>query len=266
MKKPYDKVFVFHGCDYKVGTTMTAQAAAELAAECRKDLRVLFLCLNGRESTSYCREAVNSIQAIKMKVDNRLLTHDELIRCCVRQKQLFVLGGASGILNHRHYSPDFAAYVLEMADQVFDLILVDSGNEIDSGLAVGALQMTENRLMVLGQNETLLSRMEALMPIYKALELRFRAYVVNRYMADDPHDARYLRKRLKLEEGDQLICVQDQYGFSRYAEMDKTTLLEYKNQEYVGGISEILMYLFEKAGIEGGVEIRSKKKLPFGKW
>lgn len=259
------KVFVFHGLDYKVGTTMTAQATAELIANCRKDLRVLFLCLNGRESTEYCGESVESIEAIKMKVDNKLLTHEDVMKICGKEENLYVLGGVNGLLNHRHYSAEFPSAIIEIASQIFDLIIVDSGNEIDSGLAVGALKSTSNRILIIAQNETILRRHEAVKELYDVLEIDFGQYVVNKYLPGDPHDEKYIRKRLKIPEEKPVVFVSDQNMYARIAEMERTTLLQYKSQEYINGISEIALNILRVSGIEGGVEIKVKKRMPFGK-
>ena len=260
------KVFVFHGCDYKVGTTMTAQATAELIANCRKDLRILFLCLNSRESTEYCGESVENIEAIKMKADNRLLTHEDVMKICSKEGSLYVLGGVNGLLKHRHYSPDFPSAIIDIASQIFDLIIVDSGNEIDSGLAVGALKATPNRILVMAQNESILKRYEIVKEFYDILEIDFDQYVVNKYLPEDPHDEKYIRKRLGIPENKRVIFVSDQNMYARIAEMEHSTLLQYKSQEYINGISEIALSLFRISGIEGGVEIKMKKRIPFGKW
>ena len=259
-------VFVFHGCDYKVGTTMTAQATAELIANCRKDLRILFLCLNGRESTEYCGERVENIEAIKMKVDNKLLTHEDVMKICTKEENLYVLGGVNGLLKHRHYSPEFPSALIDIVSQIFDMVIVDSGNEIDSGLAVGSLKATSNRILVMAQNETILKRYEIVKELYETLQIDFDQYVVNKYLPEDPHDEKYIRKRLGISEAKQIIFVSDQNMYARIAEMERTTLLQYKSQEYINAISEIALNLFRISGIEGGVEIKVKRRIPFGKW
>ena len=90
-------------------------------------------------------------------------------------------------------------------------------------------------------------------------------FIINRFLPEDPHDAKYLRKRLGLTEETPLIFVSDQNDYARFAEMERTTLLQFKSQEYINGISEIAMTLFELSGIEGNVEVRMKKWIPFAK-
>ena len=260
MSKNQDKIFVFHGCDYKVGTTMTAQASAELIAKKRKDLKILFLCLNGRASTNYCGEDVKSIEMIKMRADNNLLTEEDIRKISCMKNELHVIGGVSGILTHRYYSTEFPEQILHLAVNIFDLIVVDSGNDIDSGLAVGALKLTEHRFMVMAQNETILRRYEIIKSLYDALDISFKYFVINRYAKDDPHDEKYIRKRLNMTEKEKVIMLSDENEYARYAEIDHNTLLDYKCGEYFSGIGEIAGNILELSGKGDGDELRMRKK------
>ena len=80
-------MFVFHGADSKVGTTMISQSVAEIIAENLKDKRILFTSLNGRSNNQYVDRIGESIEGIKLYLDNKVLSKKELTDC--RQSPLF---------------------------------------------------------------------------------------------------------------------------------------------------------------------------------
>jgi hypothetical protein len=214
--------FVFHGIDHKVGTTMIALSIAEIAAERLPEKKVLFVALNGRESTEYVREGAESIDALRSRLESRLLGEEELCAHCLRIKELSVLGGVANEEDERYYMPEAAAFLLDVAGRVFDLVIVDGGNCIDSGLAFGALTYDANRFLVLTQQETALSRWERKRPLYERLGVMPKAYVLNRYVEKDIYPADYVARRFA-EERRQFHCVRLAQG-GRQAEIERKSL------------------------------------------
>jgi hypothetical protein len=214
--------FIFHGIDHKVGTTMIALSVAESAAARRPEKRVLFLALNGRESTEYVRENTESIDALKNRLESRLLGEEELIAHCLCMKNLFVLGGVSNEEEERYYLPEAAAFLLDVAGRVFDRVVVDSGNRLDNGLAFGALLYDANRFFVMTQQETALSRWEKRKTLYERLGVMPKAYILNNYVEKDIYPADYVARRFA-EDGRQFHCVRFAQG-GRQAEIERKSL------------------------------------------
>jgi hypothetical protein len=214
--------FVFHGIDHKVGTTMIALSIAEIAAERLPEKKVLFVALNGRESTEYVRENAESIDALKSRLESRLLGEEELLAHCLRAKGLSVLGGVANEEEERYDMPEAAAFLLDVAGRVFDLVVVDSGNRLDNGLAFGALLYDANRFFVLTQQETTLARWEKRKPLYERLGVMPKAYVLNHYMEKDIYPADYVARRFA-EDLRQFHCVRFAQG-GRQAEIEHKTL------------------------------------------
>ncbi len=67
----------------------------------------------------------------------------------------------------------------------FDLILVDGGNDIDNGLAFGALQQARSPPAGTTQQEVALKNWERIAPLYESLVFDFSALLVNQYRNDD---------------------------------------------------------------------------------
>lgn len=225
---------VFHGVDHKVGTTMVSQSVAELIAECRPELTVLWISLQGREGTEYIQEVGESIEGLKLYLDSKVFTADEVLQKCGNGKNLYLLGGVSAITEERYYFPHTASYLLTQVQQTFDVIIADSGNNVDNGLSVGALELGGENFLVLTQQESMLKRYEKLRRFYRDLHLRFDRFVVNKHRADDPYDLDYIEKRLELDE-EQIFKVQE-CGQARRAEMEYQTLMAYRNEKYLSDL------------------------------
>jgi hypothetical protein len=139
------KMYAFHGADNKTGTTMITQSVAEFIADNLKDIKIMMISLHGRSGTEYVDRVGESIEGLKLHLSNRLLDFGRVIEGCRRSNNFYMLGGVESIGQVRSYHPDMATYLLESIENEFDLIFADTGNDIDNGLAVGALEFIEEK-------------------------------------------------------------------------------------------------------------------------
>lgn len=260
MSDKCSRLFVFHGCDRKVGTTMVAHSAAKILSNMIADKKILFVSLNGNDDIHYSKNNSSSIDSIKMRVDNRLLTAQDMEACCARDEHLYVMGGVSGVFEHRKYSAEFPLLFIEKAYEVFDIVIVDCGNELDSGLCIGALKACGTSVMVLNQNETSLVRYEKSGKIYSAIDAKFLIYVINRYSENDPHDVSYIRSRLCLNK-ERIFTVKNETLYSRLAEIDQQLILEYRCPGFSDDIKDIVLEMMKMAEFTEDVKISGKRKL-----
>lgn len=248
------KVFAFHGAEYKVGSTMLTQSIAQMIANGKKDKKVLLLFLNGRRSTDYCREDPESIEAVRASIDNKMLTLEEFMRTCHQSENLYMLAGVCRLFEQRLYGPQMSEYLIDLVREAFDLILIDCGNELDNGLALGALRRSDVRLLVVTQQESVLARYEALRSTYEMLKISYQKIIVNKYIQDDPHDEAYLARRLHRHRKDMVAVLLAKYA--RQAEIDYRTLLEYNEAGFRDGIREAARIILEESGM--GSELNAK--------
>ncbi|MDR1571634.1 MAG: hypothetical protein LBS32_03830 [Clostridiales Family XIII bacterium] len=216
------EVYVFHGIDGKVGTTMVSQSVAEAFAEAMPEKRVLFTALNGRESMDYAKGGADSLDALKSRLESAMLEVGELVAHCRGIRNLFMIGGIRAEEEERYYGPELSTRLLAVARRCFDIIVADSGNRLDNGLALGALLACENRFLVLTQQESALSRWERRRPVFAKLGIMPAAYVLNSYMDGDVYSSDYVAERIGTAKGE--LHRVSFSGLGRQAEIQRKTL------------------------------------------
>jgi hypothetical protein len=236
---------------------MVAQSAAEMLADRCTDKKVLFAALNGRESMDYVREKTESVDAMKDRVENRLLNTSELQRLCVRAGKMYLLAGTVNEEYERCYMPENAVYILEAAAKLFDIIVVDAGNNIDNGLAVGAISVCGELFLVMTQQESILARWEKRQRIYERLRIVPDVYVLNRYFEKDIYPADYVARRCG-KEGERFGRVRFVYS-GRRAEIERKTLLNYPEDGFRADIARLAAPIAEHYGY--AEQERKRKKL-----
>ena len=156
-----NNAITFFGADSKVGTTMTAQAAAEvLAAE--TVLKIGFLNLSGQPSFNYIPGNIEGfgMDQIKTKIFNFVLSEEELKSAMVQKGKLHILPSVKILSDLRYYKPRHVEYLINLATGIFDIVIADAGSYPNSGLFIGALNATKFRYMVTTQQESCKSAFE----------------------------------------------------------------------------------------------------------
>lgn len=190
------RTILFAGSDSKVGTTMTAQSVAEHIATAHRNHRVLLAGFHGRSGTDYAGAATATLDQIRIPLEHGLLSRDALLDICRRNRRVSQLGGVSDRLERRRYGPEVPGRILDLLGGAFDVILVDAGNDLDDGLAVGAIRRADESVLLIAQRENALRRQEEAAPLARRLGFEPRLVVLNRYRDKDPYDIRYVAKRL----------------------------------------------------------------------
>ena len=251
-------LFAFHGADHKVGTTMTAQSVAELISADNPDLKLLFISMHGRQGSDYMKDAPVSIDSMKFHLDNKIFSGEEFLKTCTHKGNFYMMSGITNELEQRYYHPEMARYLLEEAAPEFDLVIADTGSEIDNGLSVGALSVSESVLFLLSQQESSVRRYEKNRKLLEELGIAISVYVVSKYSEDDPFTLAYLSTRLNIDR-ERLRKISSAAN-DRLAEIEQKTLLEYKNEMYCSDITCIANSILNKSGFR---EIQKKRK---NKW
>ncbi len=251
-------IFVFHGSDHKVGTTMTAQSLAELIAENNTEIRVLLAFMNGRVSREYFTEDAISIDSMKHHIDNKTMNGKEFIKDCKHKGNLYIICGIVDEIESRYYHPEMAEYFLEEVSSEFDIIIVDSGSEIDNGLAVGAMKCASEIYLLSTQQESSLRRIEKKREILHSLNLNYNALVINKHDDNNLYGVSYICERINHKKDKVLTLSYNNSGL--IAETEERTLLNYKNDSYERDIAIIANDILNKIGHK---EISIKRK---SKW
>lgn len=135
-------VISIFGADSKVGTTIISTAIAETLAN-NTNAKVMIMFLSGQRGTSFIKEDdINlGIDEIKIKLENQILSKDELLENCIKRNNLYILPGINNILDIRHFKPENIEYLISLASQLANIIIIDCGNAANIDFA-GALSIS----------------------------------------------------------------------------------------------------------------------------
>jgi len=253
------KIYAFHGCDSKSGVTMLAQSCAQSIAQKLPDKNILLISLCGRRNNQFVKEDVESIDYFRNKIESGIVVSKNDIRESRIAENLFLLDGLEKESESRFYFPEAVKELLEGLQKEFDIIVADTGSTIDNGLAVGGLCNAERKYLVFSQNEAALSRYLRLCTLYDSLNLSFDGYVLNKFLEKDFLSVDYVRKRVGISK-DNIFKVGDAGSLcSRRAELEKKTIFEMKNSEYINDIEKITFDILQHLGMGQVGFIRKKK-------
>jgi len=233
---------------------MLSQSVAEFLADHLKEASVLLIFLNGKKSMEFINEDIITIDQFKNRLDSGMPIDETLLRDCRRKDNLCVIGGLRNELEHRRYHPETAHKLLEELKKRFDIIIADTGNEIDNGLALGGLLAGGKNCMVLTQNEASIARFEELRSIYVKLSIKFDYYIINKYSAREPYSLKYIRKRLDSTKN--ALMKVSLSGHGHQAEAEKRTLLNFDNDDYT---TDIMVLASAMAKDIGAGEIKTQR-------
>lgn len=231
-------LLVFHGIDYKVGTTMIAQSVSEVLAKIHPECKILRIAMSNRRGCNFIKESIPSLEGFRKSIEAGVVLGELLFRRYQISENLYGISGLENEFNHRQYFPEDAAKIIRTIEKQFDYIIVDGGCDIDNGLVLGSLSMGGVNLLVLTQDESALSRWEQQQMIYKGFFIDFNLLIVNKYQHFHPYSIQYIKERLNLKEEP---CYK--VGFSPYgyrAEWEKKTLLQYGRSSYKTQITAII--------------------------
>ncbi|MDD3169042.1 MAG: hypothetical protein PHC91_06215 [Eubacteriales bacterium] len=248
-------LFAFFGADHKVGTTMVAQSVAEAISTHHPNLKILLAAMNGRESNEYIREAPAGIDGLKIHIDNKMINGEDFLKTCTHKGNFYVMAGISNETEERYYHPEMAKYLMGEVAPEFDMVIADCGNELDNGLAVGTLSIAGESFFVAAQQETVIRRYEKNRKLIEDLGIGITAFLINKFYEQDPYGLTYIANRLE-QEKDKLLKIESA-GYSRQAEIDYKTLLDYKNEGYLQDILTVANVILRKNGF---TEIQRQRK------
>ena len=227
-------IITFFGADNKVGTTMVAQSTAEMLSK-NTNAKIGLLFLSGNPSTSYIKSKGKAgLDDIKIKLMNNILSADEVFSVCTKENEnLYLLPGADYILDIRHYHPEYIDRLIQLASEKFNLIIIDTGSNIDSGMAIAALNSTKNKYLVATQQETARVNFERIeSQVLKRLQIEPGDFmlVVNKYIKSNQI---YTAKQVAdLYNMTLATYIPNLELLGWQAEFDQRTLLHYNNQSY----------------------------------
>ncbi len=241
------KLVAFHGSDHKSGATMLSQSVAELVARNRKEIKVLWTVFGLGDGKDYKDTVAQSLEEFRLQIYSRILNKEEVMEASKQSENLFMLGGIKNISEKRTYFPENAQYFLECMKDDFDLIIADCGNDLDSGISLGALENADAIYITISQKESALRQYEIKSELYQRLNLKAAGMILNHFQKEDPITLHYTARRLN-HPYETIFKVKDS-EFGRQAERDRKSLLFYGDNTYDKDISEIADSILKQCGL-----------------
>jgi len=231
------RIIAFHGADHKCGTSMLAQCTAEKLAQDRPDLRVLLVHTESSSGDDYSPMLNESIERIGPYISDRILDIDEILDRAKIKDNLWIIGGIGDVCSASAFHPDMTVYFLNAIRPSFDVIICDSGSEINSGIALGALINADSVFIVLSQSGAAIARYRRFAELYRRLGLAIDCFIINRYERAAVFDRKSICAQLDLPQ-DCVITVRSS-SYSQSAELDSKSLLNYRDGGFLKDICRI---------------------------
>lgn len=265
-----NNVAVFFGADTKVGTTMSTQCIAEALAKCIEE-NVCLIFLNGSPSNNYYNDNNYSLDSIKVKLINNVLTISELLDNCIKHDNLFILSGVESILEARHYHPETIEKLINLAAQHFSTVIIDAGSNINLGMTIGAINSTKNKyLITTQQNSSFNSYQRIVKQIFPKLGYNTKDFliIVNKFINSNELDR---PSQIANSYNSTLVGYLPYIEYGWQSEKEKKSFLNYNVNEFNIHLNEICKILssqlginyipptIEKKGMFGGVTLKWRK-------
>lgn len=250
-------IISFHGSDHKVGVSQCAQGFAELLAHKYPDKSVLLVHTDSR-SSEYFQGVRESIRDIRPYLGDRVADVNELAEKARCKDNLHIIEGDSDFGSREAYLPEMAEYLLKALEQHFDLVICDSGCELDHGLSLGALFCSRRIYTVLSQSEICLARTQWAAPLWERLRIEASGYIICKYDKSSPYTPAYVAGRLGIENSRLLTLRNSRY--SADAESEHRSLYSYGEGAYVKDLRAIEEDAALALGY-GGDPTRSRRSL-----
>ena len=235
-------IITFHGADHKCGTSMVAQSVAEKIAADHPDCSVLLVHTEAQAGIEYSPFVSESMERIRPYMSGRVIDTDEIVERAKVSRNLSIIGGSENPECSWDYHPDMAAFFLSAVKNSYDVIICDSGSEIGHGLALGSLMSAELCCLVLTQCESALRRFEWQRTLFERLSVTFDTYVINNYERSGMFGKGDITVRLSAENS--RVCTVRRSPFGECAELDRKTLLQYRDSGYARDITRLAEVFF----------------------
>ena len=178
------RVIGFIGGDSQVGTSMTAQAYAELLAE--RGRKVLLVLCSGKVCSAFLKtREPPSIDDLRANLVSGHLEPGELEQALCRERGVSILPDVRDSLSAPHYPAETARTLLAAAGDYEEAVL-DLGDRVDLGLVTSGILAADRCYLVVTQQEKVLERSRFLMErVLKKLEVE-PELIVNKYLQQLP--------------------------------------------------------------------------------
>lgn len=260
-------VITFFSSVSNIGTTSTCLSVAKALSKHTK-AKIGVLLLNAWDKGTYQLDYQGEyLDTIKSKIENQVIgSKEEFLSLfhMVEQDSLYILGGNRYTKLERLYDVESIHYLIQLAKQHFDLVLIDAGSHFDNALMVQALYESDMRFFVVNQQPKVIERFnsifdEILYPLgYKRSDF---LSIINQYV-DKPQ---FPKPKMIGEELNMInITILPQIEDALFTELERKTLYEFSDEVYNTAIYAIVRSITTNASIELVQQEETRRRRWFG--
>lgn len=240
------KVFAFLGGDHKCGTSMISQSVAESVASRLKDLKVLLIHAEKDENNIFSPNVGESLENIRPYLTERLIDMGEIASKSRYKDNLYIIGGNSKPGSSGSFSPSMSEYLLSAASAIFDIVICDSGADVENGMSIGSLFSANNIYLVSTSSEATLKKEEFAMSFYRKLNLPISKIIINKYSKRKVNSVELICERLGFVKDDMFVISQSENGDR--AEQEERSIYSMKDYKFKREIDKVADDLVRRIG------------------
>lgn len=243
MQQPKSRIVTFFSAAGNTGTTNTVFSVAQSLVK-HSDMRIGVLCLNGwDDSADYIETPSAYLDTLKSRLAGRKLNDDaELLERFteIQSERLYILAGNRNRRMERLYTPEEVEYLIERAESIFDVVLIDAGSHLDNALSAQAIYATNHHYALLSQQPKVLKRFKQLyddilhpLSIEKRnLNIVLNMYQEKSYLLND----KQIAKELEVDVINTIPRTDD----GIISELESRILYSYPNPKYQASIDWVV--------------------------
>ena len=243
-----NKVISFHGSDHKVGTSQISQCTAEVFAKSFPKSSVLLIQADGGPAPNYCNKLRETIEGIRPFLAQEIVNIPDIKEKSFYKDNLYIIGGQNKPGMSEYLTPDMGEILVDALRDEFDLIILDTGSEIEDGFSLGAILASDSVYMVINQSESSLRRYEWYSFLFDHISLDFDSFILNKYNKNSVYEKEYIAERLLIDKAKIITIREDKRGAD--AEMLNESLISAKaSKSFKNDIEKLVKDIANNAGI-----------------
>lgn len=266
--KTQARIISFFGTHGGAGVSTTVINVARVLGDMATQ-SILVLSLNPWDKADYFLDYRGKyLDDIRIDLRNKDLTPEKLKKATHHHSSFYQLGGNREIKLQRWYQPKEIDYLIDVAKETFDLILIDGGSHFDNACYAQAFVSAHIRFLVTTQEDKGYRHHYPL--VYNQLIAPFQYSKDDFILLINKYEQNFsLIKDKELEEELEmrsLTNIPDQATVGAIAIHQKTLLYDLGDQAYKAAIQKVSNTIFARAKLtkDESADINNKKQGLFG--
>ena len=241
-----NNVIVFYGASHNVGTTTISNSIAQVIAD-NSDKKVFLGFMQVGSGANYYKfDRRSSIDELKLKMINKVLSINEILAECNQVNNLYVLQGIKNFLYSMEYELSDIEYFIDILSNNFDIVILDVGTDINYAVTLGSLLYTKNRYLVATSSPKVIENYENIESILFKLGIPQFALILNDLQQEFGRADNIASKFSNTLYFDSL--PHSDYGWQ--AEIEKELLYKYPNKHYKNRFMALTTKIAKTVGVE----------------